>query len=439
MGQKIVGVAPESIAEQIGCEAGDVLERINGQNVRDVIDYQFFCAEEALILDIRNGRDGQIMTVSLEKDPGDHLGLSFENDLMSPQRRCANHCLFCFVDQMPKGLRRSLYVKDDDWRLSFLQGNFITLTNVSDGELSRIIDRRVSPLYISVQATDPALRAQLMGQPRAALLMEQLKKIARAGLTFHAQLVLCPGYNDGVHLERSLQDLYSLGSAVLSVACVPVGLTRFRDNLAQVKLYDRLMACVVLDAVTAWQERARKEWGNRFVFASDEFYLLAGRDMPGYDDYEGFPQIENGVGMMRKFEREFENALRILPKNSARGKRVTLATGTAAHDWLCVLAGRAEAHTGARVTVLKIANHFFGRSASVAGLVVGQDVLDQCMGKLGDQECLLLPACMLREGDEVFLDGMTLTQLREKLGAAVLAVANDGGAFLRAIAFLPQE
>ena len=429
--QRITAVREGSIAQEAGIEAGDGLISINGKKIVDVIDYEFLCAQEKLLLQIDNARDKTIVELEIEKDEEESLGLEFASGLMSPQRTCGNNCMFCFVDQMPKNCRQTLYVKDDDWRLSFIMGNFITLTNVSDNELQRIIDRRVSPLYISVQATEPQLREKLMRNKHAGKLMDQLKKLKDAGLKFHCQLVLCHDLNDGEHLSRSLNDLWGLYPAAQTVAVVPVGLTRHREGLSVLTPYDAVGAREVLDIVEQYQQKCKAQQGTCFVFASDEFYFLTGRDMPSNADYEGFAQIENGIGMTRKFEKEFETALADMPKGLARGK-YTLATGVLAQGWLQKIADTAAAHTGAKLTVRAITNRFFGDTVTAAGLVVGTDLIDTLRGEeLGD--ALLIPRCMLRERDDVFLDGLSVADVERALGIKVVPVNSGGDDFLKAI------
>lgn len=432
MGQKIVGIVPGSIAEELGCEVGDELLSINGEKIRDVVDYQYFVDMPEVLLEIRNVQDGEIVEAEVEKEEGEPLGFIFASPLMSMQRSCANKCLFCFVDQMPEGLRPSLYVKDDDWRMSFMMGSFITLTNISDMELSRIIERGVSPLYISVQATAPALRAKLLGNSGAGKLMEQLWRLKEGGIHFHAQLVLCHGYNDGDMLERSLRDLWSLYPATLSVACVPVGLTNFRDLLPDMRPYTKEQAEEVLDIIEAWQQKCLKEQGTHFVYASDEFYILAEKELPDAEDYEGFPQIENGVGMIAKFEMEFEEAKKQIPRNTAEGKHYTIATGVSAYPWICKMVEKAEKHTGAKVEVLKVENDFFGHTVTVAGLLVGRDLIAQLSQNIHG-ECLMIPANMLRSGEDVFLDHMQLEELKAAMPVPVRVIEADGESFLKAI------
>lgn len=433
MGQKIEAIMPDSIAEEIGCEIGDEVLRINGEPIRDSIDYQYFVDGSDLLLEMKDHRSGEVIEIEIEKEEGEPLGFVFGSPLMSAQRTCANNCLFCFVDQMPTGLRESLYVKDDDWRTSFMYGTFVTLTNVGERELERIIDRGVSPLYISVQATEPALRAKLIGNKQAGNLMAQLTKLKQGGIRFHAQLVLCPQYNDGEALERSLRDLWSLYPSTISVACVPVGLTDYRSTLPDVKGYDKEQAERVIDCIERWQKKCMKEAGTHFVHASDEFYVLAERDTPPAYVYEGFPQIENGVGMVAKFEQEYQETKKQLQPQTAMGKQYTLATGVSAYPWLCKVAKETEQFTGATIQVLCIENEFFGKTVTVAGLIVGCDLEKQALPR-AKGDALLIPRTMLREGEDVFLDHMTLQELQQKSAIPIRAIEADGEMFLRVIA-----
>lgn len=433
MGQVIRQVLPGSIAEELGIEPGDILESINGESVKDCIDYEYLCAREFCELKIRNYRNQQIETVEIEKDVAEGLGLVFSSDLMCNQRNCANKCIFCFVDQMPKNLRPSLYVKDDDWRLSLMMGNFITLSNVSDGELQRIIDRRVSPLYISVHATDPDIRAKLVGGMRSRKILQQLKKLADAGLYFHTQFVLMPGLNDGQVLDQSLQDMWALWPHTLSAAVVPVGLTKFRDNLPHLTPYTRQTAGRLLDLTDRWREKCLFEHGTRFVQPSDEFYVLADRPVPPADTYEGYAQIENGVGMLRKFEDELDDELQSVPKNTAEGKRFLLATGWSAGKWLTRLAKKVAVHTGAKLEVMPVENRFFGPTVTVTSLLTGTDLCDVLRNQK-NYDYILICSEIHKGNEEIFLDDMTLFDLKRQVKLPIVSVENDGGAFVRTIA-----
>ena len=428
MSLRIASVQAGGLAAQAGLRAGDVLERINGEPVMDQVDYQYLSADSSLR--IGSQRDGHPMECMIQKRQGAPLGLELDSDLMSNPCHCANRCLFCFVDQLPKGMRRSLYVKDDDWRLSLITGNYITLTNLPESELLRIIARKASPLYLSVHATDPALRARMLGNPRAGNILAQMRRFAQGGIAFHCQVVLCPGINDGDALERTLTDLYALRPAARSVALVPVGLTGHRQGLAPLEPYTRSQARQVLAQLNRWQERALGEGDSRFVFAADELYQIAGAALPPYEAYEDFCQIENGVGLLARFEQELSDAARLEPEGKPRPRRVAVATGTSAAGWLRKLIAN-QPLPGVEVTVHAIVNRFFGETVTVAGLVTGTDLLAQLAGLQADE--LLIPASMLRAGEPVFLDGVPLSQVQEELGVPTRAIAPDGAELLFAL------
>ncbi len=427
----IVDVEPGSIAEEVGIEPGDVLVAIDDQPVRDVVDYEFFCAQEELTVTVRKP-DGELLEAEIEKEEEEILGMGFENGLMSSIRCCANHCVFCFVDQMPKGMRETLYVKDDDWRMSFMMGNFVTLTNVSDRELQRIIDRQIPILYVSVHATNPEARVRMMRQPRAAKLMDQLTKLIAGGVALNCQIVLCPGWNDGDVLEQTLNDLWNLGPGVRSVAAVPVGLTGHREGLARLDTYTPEGAAKVLEQIERWQKRCFAERGTHFIFPADEFYALCDRPAPPAEVYEGYPQIENGIGMMRKFEDELHAALRSRKKGCAKGRTVTMATGVSASRWLRRMADLVTEKTGVRCKIITVKNRFFGGTVTVAGLLVGRDLIDALSGQIEGGR-LVLPRSMLRENEDTFLDDSHLGDLGKALGCQVRAAYVDGADFVRAL------
>lgn len=424
----ICEVEKGSIADQLGLRPGDLLLSINGQNVVDWLDYQAFCCTEKLCLLTRRG-DEEI-TYTLEKDEYEPLGLKFDSQLMSRVRDCVNKCIFCFVDQLPDHVRPTLRVKDDDWRLSMMMGNYVTLTNVSDRELERIIARHASPLYISVHATDPELRAHLLGQKLGAKLMQQLNRLREGGIQFHAQAVLCPQINDGAVLEKTIEDLAAFYPYCRSIALVPVGLTGHREGLCPLRKYTQPEACAVIDAAQAWQERFSREFDTPFVYPSDEFYLQAGRDVPPDSFYGDYEQIENGVGLVRLLRTEFEEALADADLSTARSAHLVIVTGTSAGPVLEALL--APLHIpGIQIDVLPIENHFFGPSVTVTGLLTGGDLLRA----LKDHPCdlVLITERMLRETEDVFLDDMTLTEVCERLGKPVVKVGTHGEDLLDAI------
>lgn len=408
----ITAVEAGSAAGHAGITAGDILLAIDGERVFDIIDYLALTAQKRLTLRVRKA-SGEELDVGITKRSGADLGLSFSREMMSERRLCANKCAFCFVDQNPRGVRAGLLVKDDDWRESFMMGNYITLTNVSDAEFSRIIKRRVQPLFISVHAYDPVVRVKLMGSRRAEALWERLRALCGANLGFHAQIVLCPDINDGGVLSETLFALGSL-SSLGSVALVPVGLTGHRENLAPLKPFDRETARGALARLAAFE---REKPG--LAFAADELYLLAGEELPPYEAYGDFPQIENGVGLMRMLEREFHES----DRPGAGPLTATIVTGEAAAPFLRTLL---SGYDGFRnVEVVAAPNLFFGGCVNVAGLVTGGDIVRTLQNR--KPERLLIPACMLKDG-EIFLDDMTLGELKARLGVPVSVVPVNGEA-----------
>ncbi len=428
MAHRITEVDPDGIAAECGIKPGNVLLSINGEAVLDQIDYQFLTAGERLVLEVQD--DTGIIEVHLEKDEGEPLGLTLDSTLVSRPRACANHCVFCFIDQMPTGLRRTLYVKDDDWRLSLMMGNYITLTNLSEREFDRIIARRASPLYISVHATDGAVRARMMGNRRAAGLLPQLHRLRDAGIAFHCQIVLCPGMNDGAVLDDTLETLAALHPAARSAALVPVGLTRHRDGLAALSPYTRQTAASLLDQAHAWQTRFMERLGTRFVFAADELYSLSGYPVPDDGAYEAYAQIENGVGLLRSFEKEYASAYRFMDPAETKPRRVVIATGVSAAPFLSALIERNPV-PGVTITVFPVKNAFFGESVTVAGLLTGQDLLTALAGVQADE--VLISGAMLRQEGDLFLDNLSPDAVEQAIGVPVHAVPCDGAAFLYAL------
>ena len=438
MGHVIHTVEKDSIADQLGILPGDELIQINGVSVIDWVDYQALCANEKMNLLVE--RRGVQTEYEFEKDDFEPLGLTFDSDMLGGVRNCANHCLFCFVDQLPDGCRETMRVKDDDWRLSLMMGNFVTLTNVSDRELKRIIERGASPLYISVHATEPELRKRLLGSERGGEIMEQLKALAEGGVSFHAQAVLCPGVNDGEALKKTIDDLIGLMPACLSLALVPVGLTCHRGELAQIKPFDRDSAKAVLAIAEDARKRCLREFGTRFVFPSDEMYLMAGEELPSDSEYEDYAQIDNGVGLCRQLITEFEYAYNELPVKLKKGgktrKTLAIATGVSAQP---ILKKLVEEHsiTGVEVKVYAIRNTFFGESVTVAGLVTGKDLISQM--KKRNADAVLITECMLRAEDQRFLDDVTLDEARRALGVPIVPVGRRGDELLDAIVNYAQN
>lgn len=422
----VAAVRARSSAAAAGVVPGDRIRAINGRALRDAIDFQFYAAEERLRLDVE--RDGRMTALSLARGRGD-LGVELVPPTPGEISTCANKCVFCFIHQLPKGMRKSLYVKDDDFRLSFLHGNYITLTDLDEAAFERIVEQRLSPLYISVHATDPELRHRLLGQPRASVeILPRLERLAKAGIRMHAQIVLCPDWNDGAALERTVRELAPLHPHVATTAIVPVGLTRHRERLPALRSLTPREARELIATVSGWQARYRAELGGRFVFLADEIYLLAGHPIPPAAAYEGFPIVEDGIGLVRRFEDGFARALRRRGPSAGR-RAVTVVTGEMFAPRLERLLGRA----GAAARVAAVPNDFFGRGIGVAGLLTGEDILRELsrLGNLG--EAVLLPAVAVRDGDGVFLDDAAPADLARDLGVPVHVVPTSPGALLGAL------
>lgn len=428
MPHKIIAVEPGSIADQLGIRPGDSLVTINGKKIIDWIDYQAFCSEEEI--DIVTERGGDEIEYSLEKDEWEPLGLTFDSQLLTKVRECVNRCAFCFVDQLPDHVRPSLRVKDDDWRLSLMMGNFVTMTNVSDRELERIIARHASPLYISVHTTNPELRARLLDQPLAAKIMKQLHRLAEGGISFHTQAVLCPGVNDGAELERMINDLSALWPMCQSMAIVPVGLTGHREGLFPLHKYSRDEARAVMDMAQKYQEKFMREFDTPFVLPSDEFYLAADIPLPPDSFYEDYSQIENGIGMMRLLQTEFDEAYEENDLTRAQPASVLIATGTSAAPFMRELM-RTHPVPNVTVKVLAIENGFFGPEVTVAGLLTGGDIIRATKDLSADR--VLITECMLRDDEDVFLDDRTLDEVQAAIGKPLIKVGRRGDELLRAI------
>lgn len=424
----ITAVTEGSPAFKNGLRPGDTLLSINNEELIDHIDYQALSSKRHLVLHVRK-QDGRDWHVELIKGTGVPLGLSFGESMVTHPRICKNKCIFCFIDQMPPACRKTLYVKDDDWRMSLMMGNFITLTNVDDDEFARILKRKVSPLYISVHATEPEVRVQMMKNPQACKIMERLTALKNHNIKFHCQIVLCPGINDGAVLEKTLSDLTSLAPCALSAALVPVGLTKYRERLERLDTFKKDTAENVLAICEKWQHKCLDTLGTRFVFPADEMLCIAGKDIPEEDYYEGYPQIENGVGLMRKF---LTSLIKSHKTNqlTAKQRRVLIPCGTSIapymRKWL-----DAYAPHGVEITVTPISNHFFGETVTVTGLLTGQDILDQLDASQCDE--ILLCAVTLRAEGDLFLDDMTIDAFKEALPVPVHVVPNSGEALYAAL------
>lgn len=416
MNAKISHVHNGSLADRAGIRKGDELVSIDSEPVLDILDYRYRTTEERFTMRFRRGEQEYIWFV--HKDCDEDLGIEFEEEMFDGLRRCQNNCIFCFLKQMPKGLRESLYVNDDDYRLSFAHGNYVTLTNLRDSDVERIITQRMSQFYVSVHATDPELRVFMMGNKKAGRIMEQLRIFADAGVTIHAQAVLCPGVNDGAHLERTVFDLASLYPSVASIAIVPVGLTKHRKGLSEIRPVDAQIARTVVESCSAWQDQFLASLGTRLVFPSDEFYLLARQEFPSSEEYEGFPQLEDGVGGSRLFLDELEELMRAASETSCSGS-VTLVTGTLAAPLVDRLADTLRATLGVKAKVCPINNEFLGNSVTVSGLLSGHDI-EQGLKSKHIEGDVLIPSVAIN-GDR-FLDDMTVSDLARSLGANVVVV-----------------
>jgi putative radical SAM enzyme (TIGR03279 family) len=423
----ITKVLPDSIASEVGFEAGDRIVSINGQRPRDLIDYQFLCADEVLELEVLDIA-GKSHQVEIEKDYDDDLGLEFETALFDNLIQCNNRCPFCFIDQQPPGKRQSLYFKDDDYRLSFLYGSYLTLTNLTQREWQRIEQMRLSPLYVSVHATEADVRNRLLKNPRAGQILDQLRWFQKRRLQIHAQVVVCPGINDGVHLERTLLDLASFHKGevptVASVAVVPVGLTRFRPAEDELTPVTPQKASEVIEQVRSLQDKFRNSLGTTFAWLADEWFLIAGEDLPPTSHYEDYPQLGNGVGSIRRFLKEFQEiAKNKLPQQVSPPRRFTWVVGNAVEVAFQPILRQLNQVAGLEVNLVALASNYWGQSITVTGLLTGQDLLEGLQGRdLGDR--ILLPSVMLKHDEARFLDDITVAELTNQLGVPLLPITD---------------
>ena len=431
---KITKVYAGSRADKHGIKAGDTLTHINENEINDVLDYRFYLAEREVALKLL--RDGGEYQVAIKKGQYDDIGLDFETPLMDKKHSCKNGCIFCFIDQNPEGLRESLYFKDDDSRLSFIHGNYITLTNMTDKDVARIVKMRFSPINISVHTTNPELRVKMMKNKRSGEVLRYLDEFKNAGLNMCGQIVLCRGINDGAELERSLRGLSEYYPQMTSVAVVPAGLTKFRDKLFPLTDFTADEAASVIDLIDRFGEENLKKYGSRIVFAADEFFLKSGREIPSAEYYEDYPQIENGVGMLRSFMDEFGMAFEDIEEvRESLAKRdtvreVSVVTGVASYTMLSSMADKImQIVPNLKINVYKIVNYFYGESITVAGLLTGKDIYEQLKDvPLGEE--LFVPSSALRQGDDDFLCGMKRSELEEKLGVKTTPASADGYEFL---------
>jgi len=429
-GHLIIDVEHGSIAFDMGVQMGDVLISINDSEVKDAFDYQYLIRDEVVEILIQKPT-GEEWLLDIEKEEEESIGLVFESELMDDTRACENKCVFCFIDQLPKGLRKSLYFKDDDVRLSFLQGNYVTLTNMSEDEFKRILFYKFSPINISIHSTNLEQRAQMMGNNNAAQLFEYLDRLAEAEIEMNFQIVLVKGLNDGRHLERSIEDLARYLPWAKSLSVVPVGLTSHREGLYKIEKFTREDARDVIGIVKKFQQSIRKTHGTRFVYAADEFYLTAGRDLPAYEDYQDFPQYENGVGMLRSFIDDAQSAIR-KPRRVKDKPDVTVVTAVAAAEHIKELCKEITDGYEIDVNVCVVENRFLGESITVSGLLVGEDII-AALRASGHHGKILIPSNCLKRNEDVFLDDINVSEVENRLNARVVPIGGDGERFVREI------
>jgi len=438
---EISNIIKDSIAAEMGIACGDFLLSINGEEVKDILDYRFRIQEECLLVEIEKQNSGEIWELDIEKDPDEDMGIEFKQSLMSPAKRCGNKCVFCFVDQQPKGLRQSLYIKDDDPRLSFLLGSYVTLTNLSEEEVKRLAGFHLSPLRISVHTADLDLREKMMGTSAARNLFDALNIFNQSGIEMHFQIVLCKGLNDGTQLDYTIEKLMELKPGAKSLAVVPAGLTRHREGLFPLEPFTKEDARAVITQVQKWQK------GSSFVFLSDEWYIMAGMNLPSYKHYRNFHQLDNGVGVMRLFEYRFVKRLAMntpcrfklasifcLKKKCRPQANIGIVTGKAACNFMKSIAVRfMNKYPNVNITVYEIENEFFGSTVTVSGLLTGQDILKQLRDKLDKTHVIFLPDNVFRSGikEKVMLDGTTWRELEQGLGVKVKIGSTNGAKFYR--------
>lgn len=435
MEAEVVRVNEGSIAEEAGIETGDIIVSINGEKPKDIIEYKFACADDFLELEIEK-KDGEIWVVEIEKDYDEDLGLEFSTDTFDKTIVCRNNCMFCFVDQMPPNLRSTLYVKDDDYRLSFLHGNFITMTNLGKIELKRITKYHLSPLYISVHTTVPEVRARLLNNPKAGEILTQLRFLKKHNIDFHAQIVICPGINDGDVLQQTLTDLAEFLPNMLSLAVVPVGLTKFHTGV--MRLVNKGEAHAVLALVENFADECYKKTGHYIIAAADELYLIAGESFPASKYYENYPQFENGVGMSRSFIEDFKKASRRLINFPGRKNiRKYVLSGVSGSKVLEPILEEFYQRSGILTDIITVPNNFFGETVTVTGLVTGIDIINTLIpwrkrhGKEAPE--MFLPDCMLKKGEELFLDGLTVAEVAQQTNTELRVLETNGNELVKAL------
>lgn len=429
----ITGVYPESIAEELGLEPGDKIIKINGTSIEDQLDFRFLQADEKLIIEVIKN-NGETWILDVEKDIDEELGVEFEDATFDGIKSCRNKCVFCFVDQMPKAMRETLYVKDDDYRHSLLFGNFITLTNINSRELDKIIRLKISPLYVSIHTTNPDLRKKLLNNKYAGKILEQLQFLTKNGICIHGQIVLVPGFNDGRELMRTIEDLSALMPQMKSLAVVPVGLTKHRENLPALQSFTKETAAKVIDTLAAYQKSFLKQYGTRFVFAADEFYVLAEYEIPDEEFYEGYPQLENGIGIVRILLDEFNGLFPLLPDKVVVKEPKLIITGTSGYKIIKPLVKKLQdKYQNIDLTLVAVPNEFFGSSVTVTGLLTGRDILKTIKSlHLPQDTTVIIPDIMLKDG-YLFLDDLTLNDLQNEAGCKIRQVPTNAKGLIEAV------
>lgn len=433
----ITKVEPGSIAEEAGVEAGDFLLSVNGQKIGDIFDYRYLTTEESLTIQVEK-KNGEAWDIEVEKNQYEDLGMDFEDSLMDASRSCSNKCIFCFIDQLPVGMRKTVYFKDDDSRLSYLSGNYVTLTNMKNDDLDRIIKYKMSPINVSVHTTNPELRRFMLGSRFGGDVLDKIKRLVDGGISVNTQIVLCRGINDNEELDRTISELAAFYPGVESISAVPVGITKWRKGLYELMPYNKEASAEVVRQVEEWQKRLLGKVGSRVVYLADEFYIMSGKRLPGYRAYEDFPQIENGVGLMAFFLKDFNRCYARLKKAAASAdigpqRHVSIATGVSAYKFIKEMAEKLEKrYNNLIVDVYPINNVFFGENVTVAGLLTGRDIADQLAGASLGRE-LLISRSMLKAGEELFLDDYTVEMLGDKLGVKITVVENSGKDFIKKV------
>lgn len=436
---KIVKVQPGSIAEEMELEAGDLLLSINNQNIEDVFDYRYFLAEEYIEIQIQKP-SGEVWLLEIEKEYNEDLGLIFENSLMDDLIRCRNKCKFCFIDQLPPNMRDTVYFKDDDWRMSYLNGNYITLTNMSEKDMARLIKHKLSPMNISIHATIPEVRINLLSNRFAGNIMSQIKTLIDAGIKINGQIVLCKGINDGEVLEKTIKDLSVFIPDILSLTVVPVGISKYRENLEKLEPFDKAAAKEVIDTVNRWQKYYLEKMNTRFIFAADEFYITADVDLPSYKEYEDFPVLDNGVGMLTKFKYELTQALEEIDTIIEDKLEVSIATGKITESFMkeCIAQVNKKL-PGLIAHIYPVENDFFGEHITVTGLLTGSDIVQTLKTKEKLGKAILLAENMLKCGEQVLLDDYTIDTIAKELNKQVVIMPNHGMQWLKTILAIKEN